>query len=58
MACNAEQRHLPQGWRPESASAHPRWIAVFPRLVTASSAHGAATVGHLSGVDAASRLSH
>jgi hypothetical protein len=59
MACNAEQRHPQQAWRPQSASADLRGsLALFSGVVRASGADGATIVSHRSGVDAASRLSH
>lgn len=58
MACNAEQRHPEQAWRPQCASADRGPLALFPRVVSASGTDGAPFVSHRSRVDAASRLSH
>jgi hypothetical protein len=58
MACDAAERQPQEGWRPESASAGPRRVTFFTRHVTEFGADGAATGGHRSRDDAASRLSH
>ena len=58
MACNAEQRHPQQAWRPQSGCADRGPLALFPRVDKASGADGAINVSYRSRVDAASRLSH